>query len=117
MTLDDGQAINELQTRDTWSRTCEPVRGSLWTYQQEKSREEPSVCGEHHQRWEYRVASDLDEIALNGLGGEGWELVGINRGAFYLKRPELSFRERVTLEQKQRYYALWSAAPSEGTSR
>jgi hypothetical protein len=75
------------------------------------------VSGENHQRWEYRVASDLDELTLNGLGEEGWELVGVDRGSCYLKRPALSFRERVTLDQKQCYYALWNVDACEGTSR
>jgi len=28
----------------------------------------------------------------------------------YLKRPVLDFRERVTLDQKRRYYASWGLA-------
>lgn len=34
--------------------------------------------------WEYRTAADG---ALNQLGAEGWELVGVSAGGFHLKRP------------------------------
>ena len=57
--------------------------------------------------WEYRTRMAASESDLNHLGADGWELVGISDGVFYLKRPIQSFRERVTLEQKQRYFALW----------
>jgi hypothetical protein len=44
------------------------------------------------QQWEYRViASALTEDALNMLGAEGWELVGVvtlpATTQFYFKRP------------------------------
>ena len=68
---------------------------------------------EHPTSWEYLTATNLDQTRLNELGADGWELAGIERGEFFLKRPRLSFREQVTLEQKQRYYALWNVRPNE----
>ena len=65
--------------------------------------------------WEYRAIAlqPGDESQLNRLGAEGWELVAVVPDgkaavtACYLKRPVLSFKERVTLEQKHRYYRQW----------
>ncbi len=58
--------------------------------------------------WEYRVVPDTAGVAhLNALGNAGWEVVGRDSaaaGTLLLKRPGLSFRERVTLEQKRRVY-------------
>jgi hypothetical protein len=65
---------------------------------------------EHHRTWEYRVSQNLSEASLDQLGSEGWELVSVENGMCYLKRPRLSFREQVTLDQKRRYYALWNAS-------
>ena len=69
------------------------------------------------QTWEYRtVEGDLSEAALAALGREGWELVGSGpgeHGRLYFKRPGLDFRERVTLDQKRRYYALWGLPVAE----
>jgi hypothetical protein len=56
--------------------------------------------------WEYRVVVALKDEGLNELGSDGWELVGVSGDSFVFKRPGLSFKERVTLDQKQRYYAL-----------
>lgn len=59
-------------------------------------------------QWEYlKVEGDHN---LAQLGREGWELVAAlpdpeNQPVFYFKRPLESFRDRVTEEQKQRYYA------------
>ena len=61
--------------------------------------------------WEYRIVDEQDEPDLAALGREGWELVGVADGdgavRLYFKRPGLDFRERVTLDQKRRYYGLW----------
>ena len=64
--------------------------------------------------WEYlKTESDAD---LAALGRQGWELVGVaparegGLAAFYFKRPAPDFRDRVTLEQKRRYYALLGRA-------
>lgn len=62
-----------------------------------------------HQTWEYRTTGVLSEVELNELGHDGWELTGIAGDIFYMKRPRLSFREQVTVDQKRRYYALWNA--------
>jgi hypothetical protein len=69
---------------------------------------EQMVGGHDYPTWEYRSAAEFDQTQLNELGSAGWELVGVASGTFYFKRPRLSFRERVTLEQKERYYALWN---------
>jgi hypothetical protein len=60
--------------------------------------------------WEYRTEKGADSVDLNALGREGWELVGVpvaGEGVLIFKRPSLSFREQVTLDQKRRYYAEW----------
>jgi hypothetical protein len=67
--------------------------------------------------WEYLTLPEAERDRLGVLGREGWELVAVGgEGAertLYLKRPLLSFRERVTLEQRSRYYeALGREAPS-----
>lgn len=60
-------------------------------------------------RWEYRVTTSVEELAR--LGREGWGIVsmvvepGSGTHTYYLARAAQSFRDRVTLEQKQRYYA------------
>jgi hypothetical protein len=62
-----------------------------------------------NQRWEYRVEPSPDESVLTTAGGDGWELVAIDaeRGWIF-KRPTPGFRDRVTLEQKARYYESWA---------
>ena len=58
-------------------------------------------------RWEYRVENNASAEMLSGLGAEGWELIAIdesNSGRFIFRRPAQSFVERVTLEQRARYY-------------
>ena len=64
------------------------------------------------QPWEYYMASGaVDAPTLDALGAAGWELVGVGpEGVLYFKRPALDFRERVTLEQKRRYYGVWGVA-------
>ena len=65
------------------------------------------------QTWEYLVTS---EDPLAELGRQGWELVAVLSTASgspqcYLKRPAISFRDRVTAEQKRRYYASRRLTP------
>jgi hypothetical protein len=55
--------------------------------------------------WEYRTGTELAPGELDELGRTGWELVSVENRTFYLKRPRLTFRERVTLEQRERYFA------------
>jgi hypothetical protein len=63
--------------------------------------------------WEYLTIEEQTATPqeLAELGRQGWELVGAVGGngsdRLYFKRPGLSFRERVTLDQKRRYYGLW----------
>jgi hypothetical protein len=64
--------------------------------------------------WEYRVVAALSEEELNELGRSGWELVSVADGKLYLKRSRRDFRERVTLDQKRRYYALWGLNDAPG---
>ncbi|GIW04504.1 MAG: hypothetical protein KatS3mg059_1124 [Thermomicrobiales bacterium] len=73
--------------------------------------------------WEYRITVGLDEAALNALGAEGWELVavtgdtlGTDSPTLFFKRPGLSFRERVTIDQKQRYFSAWGLGAAESGS-
>ena len=69
-------------------------------------------------RWEYRQSRDFAE--LTALGQAGWELVAalpaIAAAAtiFYLKRPVPGWRERITGEQKQRYYGQQGITPAAG---
>jgi hypothetical protein len=69
--------------------------------------------------WEYRIVTEIGQDELDGLGREEWELVAVldrdDGATFYLKRPTLSFREQVTLDQKRRYYAQWGRTiPEDG---
>ena len=66
---------------------------------------EPAAHG-----WQYRIEVDPSEPSVAALGIEGWELTAIDPrdGRFFFKRPGPTFRDRVTLEQKVRYYALWA---------
>ena len=59
--------------------------------------------------WEYRKAGAGDAgLDLDALGREGWEMVGAVEvggvATLYFKRPVAGLRERVTLDQKRRYY-------------
>lgn len=61
------------------------------------------------QAWDYKVVAGVVDLAA--LGQAGWELVSVvasteGAPAFYFKRPAPSFRDRVTLDQKRRYYGL-----------
>lgn len=64
-----------------------------------------------HRTWEYRTTSARSAPELNRLGADGWELIGILDGELYFKRPGLSFKERVTLAQREHYYATLHEAP------
>ena len=75
------------------------------------------------QRWEYLTIPENERDRLGELGEQGWELAAAGGGpdepTLYLKRPALSFRERVTLEQRRHYYrsrGLDVALDSEGQS-
>lgn len=56
------------------------------------------------KRWEYRIETDRSK--LNEWGQEGWELINVilkeQQEVFYLKRAEMSLKERITLEQRDR---------------
>ncbi len=71
------------------------------------------------QTLEYLVTSE-DQLAE--LGRQGWELVAVllttnGSAQCYLKRSAISFRDRVTEEQKRRYYASRGLIPSEESAR
>lgn len=58
------------------------------------------------QRWEYLVESEPTVQRVDDLGADGWELVQIaDGGRAVFRRPALTFIERVTLEQRARYFA------------
>ena len=50
-------------------------------------------------------------VGAGGVGGDADERV------LYLKRPALDFRERVTLEQRRRYYAVARSRPRVASGR
>jgi hypothetical protein len=66
----------------------------------------PDEAGPQH--WEYLTIPESENGRLGELGEQGWELVATGGGpderTLYLKRPALSFRERVTLAQRRHYY-------------
>jgi hypothetical protein len=68
--------------------------------------------------WEYRTVQHVDAEEMEELGREGWELASVFGSSdvpqLIFRRPRLSFREQVTLEQKRRYYALWGVAANDG---
>ena len=57
--------------------------------------------------WTYLSATNSDDAELTRLGAAGWELCGVEGGTFYFKQPAPSFRDRITLDQKRRYFAEW----------
>ncbi len=66
--------------------------------------------------WEHLTVSGNENLAQ--LGQQGWELVAVlekpgELPLFYFKRPAESFRDRVTREQKHRYYAKLGLTPAE----
>jgi hypothetical protein len=58
--------------------------------------------------WEYLTIPEAERHRLPLLGTEGWELVAIggdpDARLLYLKRPARSLSERVTTEQRHRYF-------------
>src|SRR3546814_8619362 len=57
--------------------------------------------------WDYLALPESNRDQLAELGAQGWELVTVggadlNR-TFYLKRRQLDFRERVTLERSEEH--------------
>jgi hypothetical protein len=58
----------------------------------------------HPGEWEYLTIAAEDAGDLSALGREGWELAGVDDGKLYFKRSAVSFRERVTLDQKRHVY-------------
>ncbi len=68
--------------------------------------------------WEYRVASAISVEVLDELGRDGWELVATGDSeatGFVFKRPAQSFVERVTREQRARYYEVLGLDPERAT--
>jgi hypothetical protein len=57
--------------------------------------------------WEYLTVDDRAPD-LAELGRAGWELVAVvarpGGDTFYFKRPQPPFRDRVTTDQRNRYY-------------
>lgn len=57
--------------------------------------------------WEYVILVRGEASRLASLGREGWELVAVTDGPeggeLYLKRPLPSFREQITLDQRESY--------------
>ncbi len=66
-------------------------------------------------RWEYLTVPEGERHRLSALGEEGWELAGVGGNSdeplLYLKRPGLDYRERVTVEQRNRYYTFRGLDP------
>lgn len=57
--------------------------------------------------WDYHAEIEPDQERLDALGSEGWELIAVvqrHRVRYVFRRPAQSFVERVTLEQRARYY-------------
>lgn len=55
--------------------------------------------------WEHLVEAGPSAERLAALGAEGWELVAVDGGRAYLRRPGAPYRERVTLDQRRRALA------------
>lgn len=72
-----------------------------------------------HVAWDYLTLEERDRDRLPALGEAGWELAGVGGEAegrlLYLKRPAMDFRERVTLDQRRRYYASLGLDPGSET--
>lgn len=64
--------------------------------------------------WDYLWLDASNEGELDALGAHGWEIVlsvpDADGDRFCLKRPRLTFRERVTLDQKRHVYAARGVA-------
>ncbi len=68
------------------------------------------------QTWNYLTTPANPAPDLAALGREGWELVmvaGDAAGTLHFRRPGLSFRERVTLEQRRAVYEQAGCTPPE----
>ncbi|HMA35954.1 MAG TPA: hypothetical protein VKY74_15935 [Chloroflexia bacterium] len=71
--------------------------------------------------WEYCQSQDFGE--LEALGRGGWELVAVlpapppGTAIFYLKRARPDFRERVTEDQRRRYFGLLGIPVPEAKDR
>ena len=68
-----------------------------------------------HPIWEYQTLPEDDRGRLADLGRVGWELVGVGGAPgdtrLYLKRKLPDLRERVTLDQRRRYYESLALDP------
>jgi hypothetical protein len=66
------------------------------------------VTGSTFVTWEYLTIPERERDRLATLGQEGWELAAVggsrDEPLLYLKRPGQDLRERVTIEQRNRYY-------------
>jgi hypothetical protein len=66
------------------------------------------VSGSTFVSWEYLTIPEQERQSLATLGQEGWELAAVGGSReeplLYLKRPGQELRERVTIEQRDRYY-------------
>ena len=66
--------------------------------------------------WEYRI--EHDAAALNELGQSGWELVAVTVvdgiEQMYLKRPGPTFRELITLDQREEVARMAGTRGREG---
>ena len=86
-----------------------------------RRREVPIVIGSGFISWEYLTIPERDRDRLPALGQEGWELAGVGGSrddlVLYLKRPSQDFRERVTIEQRDRYYASRGQDPQPSPER
>jgi hypothetical protein len=63
------------------------------------------------QKHEFRLLDEEAVDELSVLGEDGWQVVAVLPGKLgaltrlVLSRPTLSFQERVTMNQRQRYFA------------
>ena len=71
--------------------------------------------------WEYLTLPETERDSLPQLGMEGWELVAIGGApdarVLYFKRPAQSLSERVTAEQRNRYYLSRGLDPERSPER
>ena len=66
------------------------------------------MTGSTFVSWEYLTIPERERHELVALGREGWELAGVggsrDEPLLYLKRSRQDLQERVTIEQRNRYY-------------
>ena len=71
--------------------------------------------------WEYLMLPETERYRVPQLGGEGWDLVAIGgdpgEHVLYFKRPAQSLSERVTVEQRNRYYVSRGLDPERSPER